>query len=237
MKLFNRSITLDCYTTDPQVYEHAKIQQAGKFIPDWWKSLPKDVPFPTMRQCAGFIDLYKKSFVLPLWSDLDVSIDGNQFQWQYADNLSSAGNHAKNQFGEWIGEDSILHLKLNSPWRLRCDKEVFFQWSDATWEEDRVFKYMTPTAIVEYKYQHATNVNLLFNKERVQEIRLHHGTPLVFITPITENKVVLKHHLVSESKMKEIDTPFPAVNVGRYMAARKHAKKKESNCPFGFGKN
>ena len=235
MKLFNRSITLDCYTTDPQVYEHAKIQKAGSFIPDWWKSLPKGAPFSTMRQCEGFTELYKKSFVLPLWSDFDVSIDGDHFHWQYADNLSTAENHTKHQFGEWVSEDSILQLKLNSPWRLRCDKEVFFQWSDVTWDKDRVFKYTTPTAIVEYKYQHAANVNLLFNKERVQELRLHHGTPLVFITPITEDKVVLKHHLVSASEMQEIDTPHPSMYVGRYAAAKKHAKKKESKCPFGFG--
>lgn len=237
MKFFNKSITLDCYTSDRQAYEHAKIQQAGKFIPDWWKSLPKDVPFPTMRQCAGFIDLYKKSFVLPLWSDVDISISDDQYTWQYADHCSNAEGHSGAQFDGWVSEESNFHLKLISPWRLKCDKEVFFQWSDVSWDGERVFKYTTPTAVVEYKYQHATNVNLLFNKKVVQDIRLHHGTPLVFITPLTEKKVVLRHHLVSESEVEQLSNPFPAVNIGRYMSAKKHAKKKESKCPFGFGKN
>lgn len=237
MNLFNRSITLDCYTSDPQAYQYAKIQQAGKFIPDWWKSLPKDAPFPTMRQCAGFLDLYKRSFVLPLWSDLDVSIDGDQFTWQYHDQRSVANKHGNIQFGEWINEEEVFHLKLMSPWLIKCDKDVFFQWSDVTWDKERIFKYTTPTAVVEYKHQPATNINLIFNKEKVKEIRLHHGTPMAFITPLTEKKVVLRHHLLPESEIENMFTPFPAVSVGRYMKAKKLNASRVTSCPFGFGKN
>ena len=35
-------VILECFTTEEIVYEHAKIDSAVKFFPDWWKKNKKN---------------------------------------------------------------------------------------------------------------------------------------------------------------------------------------------------
>jgi hypothetical protein len=235
LNIFQKPVVIDCYTDNPHAFEYAKPSKATEFLPKWWKSLPKD-GHANMSRCAGFIDLYRKSYVLPMWSDFDVwfNPDGS-YNWQYADLRSEAQVHDQAQYTGWASKSDAAHLKLESPWYFFCKEDVYFQWTPATWAQDDVFEYLAVPGTSEYKYQNATNVNLMLSKKH-EKITIPLGRPLVFITPLTERKVIFRTHLISLDELQKKKTVFPPVTLGKYFALRKIRNKREAKCPFGFGK-
>jgi hypothetical protein len=229
-----RSVVVDCYTADPQVFAYARIERAGKFLPDWWKQLPADSDKPNMRNCYGLLAQHAKSFVLPLWSDLDVELGRDGYSWRFSDKKSNIEVHGGGQYVGWADAAQGAHLKLDAPWRFRCEEEIHFQWSDASWSKETLFDYVSPSAVVEYKYQAATGVNLLFNTSvRPKVVRLKHGQPLVYITPLTDRPVEFRCHLVSREAFNAVAPVFPAMTKKSYQTYKAIAKQEEAaRCPF-----
>jgi hypothetical protein len=69
-------------------------QPAAKYIPDWWKQIPKYtepqnklelIPKAnvTVKQCAPVLDIFSSGYIIPLWSDIVVnqSPDGVTINW------------------------------------------------------------------------------------------------------------------------------------------------------------
>ena len=140
---------VNCYTSNKAVYDYASIAPAFKYTPQWFKQLPKGQE--NMRQCWGFLDLFKRSFVMPMWCDLDVEMGENgTFNWQFHDGQSEAYVHRARQYSDWLDESSHYHMKLISPWVFTCDEDVYFQWAQATWSLNDLFDFVSPPAIVEY---------------------------------------------------------------------------------------
>ena len=54
-----RKIVVDAFTARPAIFDTAKIQEATKFLPEWWKNLPSkvkdvlsnkiEVEYPTLK--------------------------------------------------------------------------------------------------------------------------------------------------------------------------------------------
>ena len=89
-----KKVVIDAFTHMRTAYEYFPIDYAIKFVPEWWKSLPKEytkttnlglnLNISTLKRCNGFLDLYARGFVLPMWSDLVMNTQetgGYQFQW------------------------------------------------------------------------------------------------------------------------------------------------------------
>lgn len=219
-------VYVDCYTSDIAVFKTARIKSAVNYYPDWWKTLPPEFQMPvfegvphftrkasTMRYCAGFIDLFKKSFCLPLWSDIMIRVEavGNpSYVWKYADGRSTAVEHSTEQRGKFLSGGEFQHLKLTSPWILVCEEDINFLYFDPFWtsnhEENGV---MVPPGIVNFKYQSSTHLNMFVRKlpNAPNTVELKFNTPVAFITPLTERKVVLRYHLVSGEDAKRLERP------------------------------
>ena len=69
-------------TDDAYIYDHRPMAPSLKYAPEWWKRLPKNfstqqldarVFNPTMKQCPGFVELYKHSFALPVDNEIEIS--------------------------------------------------------------------------------------------------------------------------------------------------------------------
>lgn len=222
----NGPVYLDCYTTDAGAYKLARPKSATHYLPNWWKRLPTTVNAPrldnapnvtgevaTMRHCIGFTDLFKKSFCLPLWSDLVINVEpaGKKgYVWVYADGKSNIREHPAYQWGDFLPPGQFQHLKLFSPWYFKCEEDVKFLFFDPFWPsytgEEQV---ITPPGLVNYQYQGVTHVNIFVRKlpNEPHKVELEFNTPLVFITPLTERKVILRHHLVTPQEMDNIMRP------------------------------
>lgn len=250
-----KPIYLDCYTSNSSVYKAARISSAINYLPVWWKRLLPTVELPalkeapnfmiprtTMRHCVGFTDLFKKSFCIPMWSDLAVRLEPamrDGYAWKFADTHSKLGDHPAFQRGDFMPPEHFQHIKLDSPWSLRCEEDINFLFFDPFWpsyEGEEVA--IIPPGILNFRYQPGTNINMFIRKlpDEARHVDIKFNTPLVFITPLTERKVVLRHHLVSKEHISQyVDRPYVTFR-DSYLRGKKakietqeQAKKEQTN--------
>jgi hypothetical protein len=217
---FNKSkkpIEITFYTNRKDVFEYAKPKAAAKFLPEWWKTLPKldfekmsarDDLTPNMRSCYGFINHYKHGFIIPMWSDLiiDIGAEPEQFFARYSDNLSSISPHSNWQANNFFDTKTFQHLKLETPWYAFCDEEVDFTFADPMWHRREVNKYTAIPGTLDLKYQHMMNVNLFLSRKEGQNTTVHipHGTPIAHILPLSDRPLLLKYELVSNEAFDKL---------------------------------
>lgn len=245
---FKKEIVVDCYTSRADVFNFSPIQKANKHLPSWWKALPKTVQKPdnpalqvsTMKHCAGFTDLFSKGFMLPLWSDLSLTIGGqredssHQYRYQFADGESYIDHHAEFEWGGTYPLTHYQHLKMLSPWRIVCNEDINFLVLQPTWTIKNPEEMFIPPGMLNFKYQCGTNINMFYKRKPEDTVyMLEHGQPLLHFVPLTERKIKLQLHLVSEETLKRI------ASIGRantFINKYKNNKRilKESKCPFNF---
>lgn len=245
-----KKIIVDCFTNRSSVFEYSKLTPAKQNYPDWWKDLPKSgffsndemVPNRNMKACAGFVQMYQTGYMISLWSDLRVKVGKmgtDSVEWQWSDQKSSAFIHAPKQSGDLYDSTLYQHLKLFSPWLLSAKQETNFLFHMPTWNMNNVFgNVIVLPGVVEYKYQNSTNVQILIKRETEEKIiNLPFGMPIVQLTPLTENEVVFKHHLIGDEEFNNINSSKEeSITFGaKYYVKKKLLKSKESKCPFGFG--
>jgi hypothetical protein len=198
-------INIDAYTYEPAAHKYFQLQQANKYIPDWFKKVPTSfmapivddmhIERPTMKQCVGLTDLYNKGFMIPLWSDVVIETNEISCRYAYADGESKLDQHAPQQMGQLTYGN--IHGKLLNPWKLKTDSDVDFLWSQPSYNLHEHFrKFHVLPGIVNYKHQHATHINIMMQPNT--RIELEAGTPLAHIIPLTDEKVTITHHLVTQ---------------------------------------
>lgn len=229
---------IDCFTTNAMAYKYASIAPAHKFMPDWWRELPKPknegfAPQSNMKLCRGFIDHYKNSFIIPMWSDLDIGVGPKGtggWRYQYADEGSSLVTHDPAQWGGLRDPRDIFHAKLTSPWHIRAKDDTRFIQMAPTYNLPASLRGMEfMPGNIEFKHQTATHMILLFDRpDGDQEIvyKLPLGMPIAHFIPLTEKKVKIKTHLVDEKEMRKIE-------ITRVGFIDSYGKVKK--CPFNFG--
>lgn len=224
-------IKLDAYTWQPSAYKFFKIQESKHFMPSWFKEIPPVFPGPTpngvivdnptMKSCAGLTDLYTKGLMLPLWSDCVIETVEDRCRFAYADQRSRLDEHEPSQMGKL--RDGHVHAKLVSNWLLKTDSEVDFLWTQPSYNLNKYFRqFHVLPGIVNYKYQHMTNVNIMM--EPHTRIELPAGIPLAHIIPITDEPIEIEHHLVTEKDYEQLCVQYPSWN-NNYYKEKAHDKK------------
>lgn len=267
-----KKIVLDCFTADPFVYEYASIQPSVKYYPEWWTNLPLTVErdvlrewglfkdkviksdFTTMKACRGLTGLYKNSFVIPFWGNLEFFIknkDQKAYYWQddFTKKLGTADKsvsfHPQLQYSGWVS-DEYVHAKLISPWSLKTNRFVQFALVEPTWNKRELNDYTTLPGVLDFKYQHGININLMLKLESVERNLLFEvGTPMAHIIPLSEENIELKNHLVSVDDFCRL-MPSERINYKGLISSKKysrvrsflqkHEERNKPKCPFGFGK-
>lgn len=233
-------IIVDCFTADEGLVQTMPIEYSTKFMPDWWKKLEKQhlspdryYPSGTMKQCRGFVDYYSTSITIPLWSDLAIKVqENNQYIWQFSDRYSEAVVHGVEQRGTYLSDKKYGHMKLTSPWALKTKEQINWVWSQPTWNFDAPEQLLIPPAVVNYKHQCATNVNMFFRVDTPREYLIPFGQPMAHLTPMTESKVILKRHVVTESEVRRIHaTQSTFTFVNKYGTAIKN-RERFAECPY-----
>jgi hypothetical protein len=235
-----KEIILNCYTDRPDVYNYFPIIPAIKSVPSWFKQVPNsffNTPEDqdhTLKSCVGFIDYYKKGFVLPLWSDLFLGIGATgttNYRWQYSDNISGIETHCSNQWGNYFKEEEYQHIKLLSPWYFTCDENIEFVAVAPSWYFDKFKDINIMSGVINFKYQIGTHVNMFCTRKKEDtDIILRSGTPLYHFIPLTEKKLKIVHHLVSKETLSRIRTQSSHTTFCN--SYRKNNKL--LSCPFKF---
>ena len=239
-----KPIIIDAFTKYSNVYEYASIKEANNFIPEWWKNMNSlyeetnqygiKTKKSTIKRCDGFIENYKNGFMIPAWSDFSILATDANWSYQFSDGISSIVSHPNKQFSD-IFED-YLHFKIISPWMIREKTGIKFAFTNPIWNNvDKSQILIFPQGIVEYKYQHATNINIFIKKTPIQN-EFTFGTPLAHIIPLSEKQVKIRNHLISDEEYRQLDDLH--VNITFLNKYRKIINTKGSStaCPFNHPK-
>lgn len=238
-----KTIVVDCFTDRTYVHDYAKIDYAIKFIPEWWKKLPAThcapgdiTDLPTMKTCSGFVEQYKKGFIIPMWSDCAIEVGPvgepkHTIRWAFSDGMTNAVAHPPYQRGSYCSSSDYEHLKINSPWFLECKNDIRFQFLQPIYNFQNPEKAIILPGIIDYRFQYGTSINIMFRKtEKYEKYKFSHGQPMAHIVPISENKIVLKHHVISK---EEMINRFDKGKFARLSFRNNHALvKRLSKCPF-----
>lgn len=249
-KFKEKKIVLDCFTLDPFAYEYANISPAVKYYPEWWKDLPSSGADPNMKSCLGFLNLYKNSFVVPMWGSLTINLSDAIHKTSrpeldyiigFAPGESPLAQHPKSQFKGFVGED-FIHVKAETPWMLKTNSDIKFMYMDPLWNRSNLADYSILPGIVDYHYQPTTSINMMFKlHDQPRRVDFRPGDVMAMIVPITENGVEVKCHLVDEMELRR---QFPQIRLATSTKQKmyntfkkfitKHEERQKSKCPFGF---
>lgn len=237
-----KEIVLDCFTANEGVITTAPIVHAIKNTPKWWQDLPpyrmvKDVMYPThtAKYCTGIVDYFAKSIVIPLWSDLMIKVnDAGSYNWQFADMESTAVVH--NTASQATGfMPTYGHIKLQTPWKFKTKEEISWVWSHPVYNFPNNNALVSLPAVVNYKWQATTSINMLISLDKPQDFFLKHGQSLIHITPMSDRKVKIVRHLVSKEEYERIGTASRISTFYNNYNTRKELAQKFSDCPFKKG--
>jgi hypothetical protein len=247
---FKKDLVLHCYTADASVYNYAPIQKAANFLPEWWRKLPKlvpdtgkkrVVPISTMKHCAGFTGIYSKGFILPLWCDLNLIIGGlqdpdipgqDEYYYQFSDLRSEIMTHLEEQHVGVYPTNAYQHLKIMSPWVIRCEEDIDFAVIQPTWNFNTPEYMFIPPGTLNFKHQTNTHINFFWKRDKEQKLHnLTFGQPLMHFIPLTERKIQLQHHLVSVEELNRVISINTATSfTNKYK--RNINRLKKNNCPY-----
>lgn len=235
-----KKLVVDAVVSEKHIhaYNHAKIDHANKFYPDWWKNLPKaEFDFfrmerinESMRLCAGFTEHYSRGLIMPMWSDLAIKTSNMQYIYHYSDGTSSCEHHNMEQ-RKGFYEDH-LNVKIVSPWLIMSEKNVPFTFLPPMWNNTVKPKYELAIGTVNFYYQYATHINTLIKDN--QEIFIPFRQPILHLMPQTEREIDLRHHLVTENEFERKRNKSHQISfIGSYFKTKKYIESTEkSKCPF-----
>jgi hypothetical protein len=230
------TITVDFFTAEQEVDGLTAPDMAVKFIPSWWRKLPKveDRNSLSLRKCPGFVDYFRHSIMFPLWCELEVVV-GNEnnaeylYGYQYADRKSIIEEHAESQRTGYLPQEKYQHLKLLNPWKAKTKHDVNWACSQPTWCFDKPEELIVPPGIFNFKHGHEMNINLFATRHatELRKIIIKAGQPMAAVTPMSDKKVVIKRHKVSPQEFEMI-SKTRVFFVSDYMKQRALRKKAES---------
>ena len=207
-----KEITLDAYTCRPDVFKYTPIASAKSHRPRWVSALPTHIEvepgldqYSTIKRCTGLNDYFSQGFIIPMWSDLRVRTTCEGLQYQFADLTSSCDFHRKELSSGYMTRENYGHCQIQTPWALKCNKNINFLFSKVEWYFDQLGKIYIPSGVVRYVHQSSAAINAFFPANN-EIIEISQGQPLMHLLPLSDKKVTLKTHLVTEPEFDKITT-------------------------------
>jgi hypothetical protein len=238
-----KKLHIDCFTNRYDVYNIFPIDYSYKFFPEWWKNLPKTVekpdgtPSATMKGCVGLTSFFKNGITIPLWTDMLIQKKPEYGYDIFVSDKSIAAAHGIHQMEGFINPNDYGHVKLKSPWFFKCKENIEWVWTQHTWNFTNLNDIMILPGVVEYKYQHGTNINFIINLNIKKNILLESGQPLVNLIPMSDRKIKLHVHHADPVEFDKLGSVASTISfTNKYVKYKHIMKEREKKCPFGFGK-
>jgi hypothetical protein len=216
--------------------------------PDWWKALPNpkhgsavkeiDENDRNMKRCFGFTELYKRSFILESWCDMNFRVTPDQGYFYTVSAGETPQEHNPRQYEGAFRE--YYHTKLIPPWHIREKSGVMLAFIGADYHHD-AYNFKIVPGLMQYVDSSSTNVNILMPKlKQTYDFFIPIGLPLVHFIPLVhDKKFEVKNHLVTIEEMNKIRySPRTFAGYHNLLKLRNRNEEREktkSKCPFHFG--
>lgn len=234
-KFKKQTVTLNAFVSEEHEYvlKYSPLKPAQRMWPEWWKNLEQEKFDFTrghaelnMRSCSGIINTFNHGFFLPLWTDLAVTVRGDNFGYVASDQQTKVIQHFNQQAPGLL--DTHLFLKLESPWAFEAPQGVNFVYQHPFWNQP-IPEYLAPYGIIEYYYQHGTGVFFIVKRETV-DLFLHLHQPLVHYVPLTDKKLLINQEVLSKREFLKYKTS--AVTTSFTKKYKNQRRILEGRCPI-----
>lgn len=233
-----KKLVVDCFTHDSTAYELYPVDKSIKFVPDWWRNMPKEYevrglfPASTMKRCPAIIESYKHGIILPLWSDLAIKTNGGtDWEIKFSNPHTAMEPHDSKQWDAYANPSDFMHVKLMSPWAFRTKDEVAFMLTKPMWSFPPDNSLVITSGILNFNHQHSTHVNMLIPLKKAPSYVINAGQPMTQLIPLTERQIEIKRHLISYEEFQS-----KHMNVFSHSFTKSYMKtlaiKKGKKCPF-----
>jgi hypothetical protein len=97
---------------------------AKHFIPQWFKDIPSNANSgSTVKSCPSFSDYFSQGYIVPMWSDVQLTHNDESWEWQTPMSKFSWGIHGNAQFldykdASFNGIQAEFVFKADCPWRI-----------------------------------------------------------------------------------------------------------------------
>ena len=97
---------------------------AKHFIPKWFKDIPSQIDSAiTVKNCPSFPDYFSQGYIVPMWSDVNMSIVEKVPKFEFSAQRFSFDVHGSNQMLDYTkasfnGIEGQFVFKANCPWRI-----------------------------------------------------------------------------------------------------------------------
>jgi hypothetical protein len=230
-----RKIVVDAYTDIDIIAHSYKVAPAAQFIPEWWRMTDKRtldkgfIPAPTIRTCTGILDLYATGIMVPLWTDIALSIGPDDISWQCADMATEITTHDSSQWDKFADPMMFGHLKITSKWVLRTKENINWVFQEPYWNKQIGSPISTPPGVINFHHTaFATNIQLMVDKSTPQNVLLEAGTPIAHLIPLSDRPIEVVTHLVSTEELRKIE----ALPRTKFINGYKHRINQGVKCPF-----
>jgi len=229
------------WSSFPGLTKACPVQRGIKFLPDYLKNMPQivDTPDPfvnikTLKTCPGIFDLFKNTYVVPLWCDLQLEIQEDG-EWRCGakvpSSLSNSGwdknlgqpteqwqlfaSHDDRAFKNWIPEpmksETSLVFKTNIPWRCKTPPGVSVLQIPLTYNFNPHFT--TLPGIIDTDVYYNLNPQMLIHK--TGHMIWKRGTPLAAYMPFRREEFNLdvrdetsEDRLIQKECELQVETQF-----------------------------
>lgn len=171
------------------------IIPAADFLPEWWKTLPKDYQrfgkpnAPTAKTCPGVFDYMRAGYIVPMFSDIIFKWSGNGFEYK--------SSHAMEQLSECVHAHDSSQIKnapclentcpklikLNTPWFVDVPKGTSLFITSPFYHVNNDITIMPGIIDADIDLIANKEINVFIQLNREGEIRINKGDPLIQIIP------------------------------------------------------
>lgn len=202
------------------VKEYSPIRRASEFVPDWYKQMPQSkfawgpngykLENQTGKACVGIITTFQTGFILPMWCDLAIDISEETISYQYSDNQSGLEVHPNTQLPNF--NSTQYFCKLISPWVYRANQDIKIMLCEPTYFINEKKEFSIPTTVNQSINKCLGGNLFLFVEKEIKSILIPHGTPLVYLVPLTDKPVKLNLEVVTKNKFFNMEPGVPKIS-------------------------
>jgi hypothetical protein len=191
---------------------------AGSALPQWWRdtdthrrAVTRFQVYPpelklrrnaTIKACPAIHDYLSGGFVLPLWADFAITLDGDAYRWESQRDEFVIERHDRDQYEKLPNEGFPLVLKFRSPWYCRTSPGYSIRVLPCFYHFDHLWRALP--GVIHSDVVHQTHVNVLFEASRAQMV-LPQGTPLAHIVPFRRERYQLDLHVASAEDLESVE--------------------------------
>jgi hypothetical protein len=213
--------------------EECLPRPAKHFIPKWFKDIPSNIEnVSTVKNCPSFPDYFSQGYIIPMWSDVNMSLVEKVPKFELSAKRFSFDVHSNKQMLDYKtatfnGVEGQFVFKANCPWRIVTPPgwsvlqlPLFYHFNQ---------EWSVLPGVIDTDIHSEINQQILYHGDG-KEVTIKCGDPFVLYIPFKRSdklKHEVRYQTEKESKRFDKDTLILNQNFSPNGTYRKLQRKRD----------